>query len=53
MTKDKGEKVNRVTRTYDRSKRLQQKRAVLDGIAAELRRIVSEKPVEAEMRMAA
>jgi integrase len=42
VTKDDGEKVNRVTGIYNQSKRMQQKRAVLDGIAAELRRIVGE-----------
>lgn len=40
VTKDDGEKVNRVTGVYNQSKRMQQKRAVLDGIAAELRRII-------------
>ncbi|MGY3610741.1 hypothetical protein [Bradyrhizobium sp. Leo121] len=39
MTKDDGEKISRVTGIYNQSKRMQQKRAVLDGIAAELRRI--------------
>ena len=40
VTKDDGERVGRVTGVYVQSKRLQQKRAVLDGIASELRRIV-------------
>ncbi len=52
VNKDKGEKVNRVTRTYDRSKRAKQKRAVLDGVAAELKRIVS-KQAEADLRLVA
>jgi integrase len=42
VTKDQGEKVGRVTSVYVRSKRMNQKRAVLDGIARELRRIISE-----------
>jgi hypothetical protein len=49
VTKDDGEKVNRVTGIYNQSKRMQQKRNVLDGIAAELRRIVGHEP----LRMAA
>jgi integrase len=57
VTKDESEKVNRVTGVYVRSKRMNQKRAVLDGIAAELRRIVG-KPASAtdagtELRLAA
>ncbi|MGY3621003.1 tyrosine-type recombinase/integrase [Bradyrhizobium sp. USDA 10063] len=41
VTKDDGERVNRVTSTvYNQSKRMQQRRAVLDGVAAELRRII-------------
>jgi integrase len=52
VTKDDGEKVSRVTGVYNQSKRMQQKRAVLDGIATELRRIIGE-PVQAELRMAA
>jgi integrase len=40
VTKDDGEKISRVTGIYNQSKRMQQKRAVLDGIAAELRRII-------------
>ena len=52
VTKDDGEKVHRVTGIYNQSKRMQQKRNVLDGIAAELRRIIGE-PVEAGLRMAA
>ena len=39
VTKDDGEKVHRVTGIYNQSKRMQQKRNVLDGIAAELRRV--------------
>jgi integrase len=42
VTKDDGEKINRVTGVYNQSKRMQQKRAVLVGIAAELRRIIGE-----------
>jgi integrase len=49
VTKDDGEKVNRVTGIYNQSKRMQQKRNVLDGIAAELLRIVGHEP----LRMAA
>ena len=49
VTKDDGEKVNRVTGIYNQSKRMQQKRNVLDGIAVELRRIVGHEP----LRMAA
>ena len=51
-TKDDGEKVARVTGVYVRSKRMDQKRAVLDGVAAELRRIIGE-PVQGGLRMAA
>ena len=40
VTKDDGEKVHRVTGIYNQSKRMTQKRAVLDGVAAELRRII-------------
>jgi integrase len=54
VTKDDGEKVNRVTGIYNQSKRMQQKRAVLDGIAAELQRIVGEPaPRAIELRLAA
>ena len=42
MTKDDGEKVHRVTAIYNQSKRMQQKCAVLDGVAAELRRIIGQ-----------
>ncbi|RXH26448.1 MULTISPECIES: hypothetical protein [Bradyrhizobium] len=42
VTKDDGEKVARVTGVYVRSKRMNQKRNVLDGVAAELRRIIAE-----------
>jgi integrase len=40
VSKDDGEKVARVTGVYVRSKRMDQKRQVLDGIANELRRII-------------
>jgi integrase len=52
VTKDGGEKINRVTGIYSRSKRMEQKRAVLDGIAAELRRIIGE-PAETGLRLVA
>jgi integrase len=52
VTKDGGEKISRVTGIYSRSKRMEQKRAVLDGIAAELRRIIGE-PAETGLRLAA
>jgi integrase len=52
VTKDDGEKVQRVTGVYVHSKRMQQKRGVLDGVAAELRRIVGG-PLEVELRMVA
>jgi hypothetical protein len=42
VTKDDGEKISRVTGIYNQSKREKQKRAVLNGIAAELRRIIGE-----------
>jgi integrase len=56
VTKDEGEKISRVTGIYNQSKRMQQKRAVLDGIAAELRRIIGEpamKAVDPKLRLAA
>jgi integrase len=57
VSKDHGERVARVTGVYVRSKRAAQKRAVLDGIAAELRRIIGEPAVQAvdqsELRLAA
>ncbi|WP_246738557.1 tyrosine-type recombinase/integrase [Bradyrhizobium sp. CCBAU 051011] len=55
VTRDDGEKVNRVTGIYNQSKRAQQKRAVLDGIAAELRRIIAERAPKAiaKLRLAA
>jgi integrase len=56
VTKDDGEKVNRVTGIYNQSKRMQQKRAVLDGIAAELRRIIGgpeAQAVDRKLRLAA
>lgn len=53
VTKDDGERVQRVTGVYVRSKRMNQKRAVLDGIAAELRRIVGAASVVAELGAAA
>jgi integrase len=52
VTKDHGEAVNRVTGTYNQSKRMQQKRGVMDGIATELRRIIGE-PVGVDLPMAA
>jgi len=53
VTKGDGESVNRVTTTvYNQSKRMQQKRAVLDGVAAELRRIIA-KPAETALRLVA
>jgi integrase len=57
VTKDSGEKVHRVTGIYNQSKRMAQKRAVLDGVAAELRRIIGKPAVkaddDAELRLAA
>jgi integrase len=57
VTKDHGEKINRVTGVYVHSKRMAQKRAVLDGVAAELRRIIGRPEVkavdQAELRLAA
>jgi integrase len=53
VTKDDGEKINRVTGIYNQSKRMQQKRAVLDGIAAELRRIVGRPAKHQNARLAA
>jgi integrase len=55
VTKDHGEKINRVTGIYNQSKRMQQKRAVLDGVAAELRRIIGKpvKGVDRKIRLAA
>jgi integrase len=57
ITKDDGEKINRVTGIYNQSRRAKQKRAVLDGIAAELRRIIGEPTVTVadpdELRLAA
>jgi integrase len=52
VTKDGGEKVNRVTGIYNQSKRMNQKRAVLDGIAAELRRIVGQ-PADKKLKLVA
>ncbi|MHC6154843.1 tyrosine-type recombinase/integrase [Bradyrhizobium elkanii] len=49
VTKDDGEQVHRVTGVYVQSRRMQQKRAVLDGVAAELRRIIAD----AELRLVA
>ena len=43
VVKDNGEKVARVTGVYVRSARMEQKRAVLDGIADELRRIIGKR----------
>jgi integrase len=56
VTKDDGEKISRVTGIYNQSKRARQKRAVLDGIAAELRRIIGgpeAQAVDRELRLAA
>jgi len=52
VTKDDGEKVNRVTGIYNQSKRMNQKRAVLDGIAAELRRIIGQ-PAAKKLKLVA
>jgi integrase len=52
VTTDAGEKVHRVTGIYNQSKRMQQKRNVLDGIATELRRIIGE-PVGNNLRLVA
>jgi integrase len=41
VSKDDGEKVARVTGVYVRSKRMDQKRAVLDGVADALRKIIT------------
>ena len=42
-------------KVYNHSKRMKEKRAVLDGVAAELRRIIGEpaKAVDRKMRLAA
>ena len=40
-------------KVYNHSKRMKEKRAVLDGVAAELRRIIGEQDAEADMRVAA
>jgi integrase len=53
VTKDEGEKVARVTGVYVRSKRMDQKRAVLDGIAGELRRIIGKQPEQDRLQIAA
>ena len=52
VTKDDGEKVNRVTGIYNQSKLMNQKRAVLDGIAAELRRIIGQ-PAAKKLKLVA
>ena len=39
-------------KVYNHSKRMKEKRAVLDGVAAELRRIIGE-PAATELRLAA
>jgi hypothetical protein len=39
-------------KVYNHSKRMKEKRAVLDGVAAELRRIIGE-PAETELRLVA
>ena len=49
---DDGEKVGRVTGIYVQSKRMQQKRGVLNGVAAELRRIIGA-PAETSLRLVA
>ena len=42
-------------KVYNHSKRMKEKRAVLDGIAAELRRIIGQpvKAIDRELRLAA
>jgi integrase len=54
---DQGGAVSRVTEVYDNDPRLKEKRAALDALAAELRRIVAEpmeaKGADAELRLAA
>lgn len=50
-TKDDGERVGKVTGTYVRSKRLDQKRAVLDGVADALRKIIGS--TEPRLRLVA
>jgi len=40
-------------KVYNHSKRMKEKRAVLDGVAAELRRIIGEQDAEADIRVAA
>jgi integrase len=56
-TKSREEKVPTVTgKVYNHSKRMKQKRAVLDAVAAELRRIIGEpitQHAETDMRLAA
>ncbi len=52
VSKDEGEKVARVTGVYVRSKRMDQKRAVLDGVAAALRKIIAT-PAKPGLRLAA
>ena len=42
----------RTGKVYNHSKRMKEKRAVLDGVAAELRRIIGE-PAETELRLVA
>ena len=49
---DDGEKVEPVTRIYNQSKDMKKKRAVLDGIAAELRRIIGG-PAVTSLRLVA
>ncbi|MEH2612159.1 hypothetical protein [Bradyrhizobium sp. AZCC 1693] len=55
MTKDNSERVHRITGIYNQSKRMQQKRGMLDGIAAELRRIIGRpaEQGETELRLVA
>jgi hypothetical protein len=40
-------------KVYNHSKRMKEKRAVLDGVAAELRRIIRGEAQQVELRMAA
>ena len=40
-------------KVYNHSKRMKEKRAVLDGVAAELRRIIGNGPAETELRLVA
>src|SRR4029079_8324625 len=53
VTKDDGGKTRWWTGVYNQSKRMQQKRAVLDGIAAEIKRIISTPLLADPVRYAA